>query len=239
MTSNCCAIRATGLLATLLLAACQTAKPAARAAPVPALERYAGEIEAFRLEDAARPPAACQTLFVGSSSIRMWDDIGLRFRFPIVRRGVGGSTIAEINHYFGDIVAPYRPSRIVLYAGENDLNEGKSAAQTMADLRQFVALKRNTLGTTPLYYVSAKPSPSRADDFDKQRQFNALAREYADQEPDVRFIDVAAAMMPGGALRTDIFRDDQLHMQASGYDIWTRAIGEALARPTQSRAPGC
>lgn len=202
-------------------------------------DRFATEIEAFHRADALAMPPRCRTLFVGSSSIRLWNDIDQAFQFPIVRRGVGGSTIGEINHYFADIVAPYKPSRIVFYAGENDLNEGMKPTSVLNDLRRFMELKRRNLGTTPVYFLSAKPSPARAGDLEKQRLFNAAAQRLAVQMADLDFVDVVTPMMGAAGINRELFGPDQLHMNAKGYAIWVEQIETALKRPAKRRAPGC
>lgn len=184
-------------------------------------------------------PPRCATLFVGSSSIRMWPDLASAFPFPSVQRGVGGSTIAEINSYFDRIVPPYQPARIVFYAGDNDINDGKPPTAVLEDLKRFMALKRRSVGATPVYFISAKPSPARLGDLANQRALNSLAAAYAARERDLEYIDVATPMMDGGMPRGDIFGPDNLHMVPSGYSIWIKAIGAALSAPVPSRNPNC
>ena len=48
----------------------------------------------------------------------------------VLNRGVGGSQIVDATHFAERIIFPYEPRMIVLYAGGNDLNAGKSAEQS-------------------------------------------------------------------------------------------------------------
>lgn len=227
-------------LLALLLAGCATSTiPTSTGVWTNRAPRFDGEVAAFAALDAAAMPPRCATLFVGSSSIRMWPDLAKAFPFPTIQRGVGGSTIAEINHYFPAIVTPYQPARIVFYAGDNDINAGKPAAAVLDDLKRFMTLKRQSIGATPVYFVSAKPSIARLADLPNQRKFNNLAAAYAARERDLEYIDVATPMMDGGKPREDIFGPDNLHMVQSGYDIWNKAIGNALTAPAPSRNPNC
>jgi hypothetical protein len=75
-------------------------------------------------------PAKNGILFIGSSSIRKWTDLEQRFsEKPIIRRGVGGCTIEQlVDYYTPYIMYPYHPRKIFIYAGENDIAEGKSGA---------------------------------------------------------------------------------------------------------------
>ena len=77
------------------------------------------DIQSFLREDSAKPPAAGQVLFVGSSSFRMWQDVQTYFpTVPIINRGFGGSTLKDVIYYEKQIIAPYKPRKIVIYCGE-------------------------------------------------------------------------------------------------------------------------
>src|SRR5947207_3520840 len=97
----------------------------------PALERALGaEIERFMEADRAAPPAACQVLFVGSSSIAKWRGslAADMAPMPVIDRGFGGSHVEYVNPWFDEIVAPDRPRVVVFYAVENEMDAGRSVA---------------------------------------------------------------------------------------------------------------
>lgn len=222
-----------------LAVGCSLAMPLSAPAAAQADAPFAEEIHVFAVEDESAPPPRCATLFVGSSSIRFWFGLANDFRMPLVKRGFGGSTVADVNRYFDRIVAPYHPRRIVFYAGENDIAAGKPAAQVFADFEEFLKRKDASLGTTPVFYVSAKPSPSRLGQLGAQRELNGLVEGLAARRSDLVFVDVASAMMVEGAPRPEIYISDHLHMNRAGYAIWTRVIGKALKRSAKLKAPGC
>ncbi len=88
--------------------------------------------------DRKQTPPENAVLFVGSSSIRMWEN--LRTSFPnlkVINRGFGGSRLEDVNHYFDQIVAPYKPKTIVLYAGENDVNDGIAPETVVGKLQRI------------------------------------------------------------------------------------------------------
>lgn len=200
---------------------------------------FSEEIHLFDVEDEIYPPADCSILFVGSSSIRFWFRLAADFpKSHVIRRGYGGSTVADTNFYFDRIVARYRPRQIVFYAGENDVNMGKSPEDVLGDIRTFMDKKTAALGLTPVFYVSIKPSKARAADFEAQSRANSLVAEFAANRSDMVYVDVASAMMENGAPR-DIFIDDGLHMNSAGYEIWREIIARALKREKISKAPYC
>src|SRR5688572_8430374 len=90
-------------------------------------DRWAATIDKFTEADATNPPPRDAAVFIGSSSIVRWPD--LEQDFPgakVINRGFGGSQLADSVYYADRIVIPYRPRTVVLYAGDNDLNSGKT-----------------------------------------------------------------------------------------------------------------
>jgi lysophospholipase L1-like esterase len=233
------AARLACLLAALGVAFfCSDARPATgEATPVRA---FAAEIRAFIAADRAAPPAPCQVLFVGSSSIVKWQrtlaaDMA---PLPVINRGFGGSQIADVNAWFDTVVAPYEPSAIVFYAGDNDIDAGKSVAQVVADFGLFLAHKTAALGPTPVYFISLKPSKSRFAEFAQQTAVNDAIRAQVLKRSDLHYIDVVPAMLENGKPK-DIFGADGLHMNAQGYAIWTGLVRAALLPNAQTDERRC
>lgn len=200
---------------------------------------YADEIAAFAKEDAAGPAPRCRTLFVGGSSIARWTDLARDFPFPVVRRGFGGATIGDVNTWFDRVVAQPRPARIVFYAGENDIDDNRTPEEVLAGFKAFLDRKDQALGATPVWFVAIKPSPARWHEFARQTQANKLVAELVSQRSDLAYVEIVPQMLAGGQPRTRLFGDDQLHMNRTGYAIWTEAIGKALAERPLSTLPGC
>src|SRR5215469_2244437 len=210
-------------------------------APTPAQEEpFSAEIARFVESDRAAPPPPCQVLFIGSSSIVRWkDSLATDMApIPVINRGFGGSHIEDVNRWFDQIVAPYRPRAIVFYAGENDIDAGKSVDRVVADFDEFMRRKTLALGATPVYFISLKPTKSRFAQFSRQSQVNEAVRARAGKRGDLHYIDVVPAMMENGKPK-DIFEPDDLHMTEAGYAIWTRAVRAALLPHTGAEANQC
>uniref|UniRef100_UPI003983C66D GDSL-type esterase/lipase family protein n=1 Tax=Phenylobacterium sp. TaxID=1871053 RepID=UPI003983C66D len=116
-----------------------------------------------------------------------------------------------------------RPRAIFFYAGENDLNAGKTPDETVADFQTFMDRKDKTLGATKVYFIALKPSKLRWDQFAAQSQANTAIRAMAEARADLEFVDVVPAMLEDGAPK-DIFVGDGLHMTPAGYVLWTRVV---------------
>jgi lysophospholipase L1-like esterase len=220
-------------LIPLALATAAFAAPALAQQPAPAAtpagpQRFESTIVEYETADKQSPVATCPIVFTGSSTIRRWTTLTQDLApLPVLNRGFGGSQIADVNYYFDRVVAPYKPRAIVFYAGDNDINAGRTPYEVEADFKRFMTLKTRKLGSTPVFVVSLKPSKLRIAQFAKQSEANMKLRELAAKRRDLTYIDVVDPMLDRG-LPKDIFVADGLHMTADGYKIWTAIIGPVL-----------
>ena len=226
------------LLVLLLLALClpSCARPRARAETPPpaAADRFAQwepDIRRFEDEDRRTGSPAGGVLFVGSSSIRMWESLAQDFPDErVLNRGFGGSQLDDVLHFADRIVLPYRPRVVVLYAGDNDLTAGRTPAAVFADYRALVELVQRRLPAARVVWVAIKPSLARWNIVDRMRETNALVRAYADRDPArLAYADVFTPMLgPDGRPRPELFREDGLHMTPQGYALWTSVVTPLL-----------
>ncbi len=231
---------ATSLVA--LLAACVGGPPATPEAPSPSTAGVAPRIpeqvsspawetdmQRFEAADAQSPPPRGGVLFIGSSSIRFWDTLAQDFPgVPVINRGFGGSELRDSTWYADRIIVPYAPRQILIYAGDNDLNAGRTPQQLRADFIAFVERVRRDLPKAKIAYISNKPSPSRAQLLPVQRAANTLIAAEA-KRLGVDYIDIFTPMLDAsGQPDESLFVEDRLHMNRAGYVIWQRAIAPYL-----------
>ena len=216
-----------------LLGACvsHSSVPDAPAAAVSDSLQWEPDIAAFEQADSVVRRRPGGVVFVGSSSIRLWDSMADDFpEVATINRGFGGSRVRDSTYYADRIVTPYQPSAIVFYAGDNDLFEGRTPKQVRDDFAAFVDKVREQLPTTRIAFVSIKPSPSRAQLLPQTREANALVRDFANDAPNVDYLDVFLPMLDSqGQPREELFVADRLHMNASGYAIWAGVVRPWLA----------
>lgn len=206
----------------------------------PAENRWEPNIQRFEEADRDHPPAPGQVLFLGSSSIVGWE---LDRWFPdlaALNRGFGGSQIIDSIHYFDRVAVPYAPSVIVFYAGDNDVAAGKGAEQVAADFTTLAGLLRDKLPAARLLFVCIKPSPSRWTLWPTMQAANAAIREQCEADPRLGYLDIATPMLAAdGTPRRELFRDDLLHLNEAGYELWSglaRAVlDDWLAEPERRR----
>lgn len=188
------------------------------------------EINAFAEIDRRQTPPENAVLFVGSSSIRAWNN--LRQSFPdlkVINRGFGGSHLEDVNYYFDKIVAPYNAKKIVLYAGENDISAGIAPEKVVAEYKKFAERVHQKFPKAKLFYISIKPSPSRQKFAGQFRQTNRLIEAEIAKDKLAEFVDVFTPMLgANGEPLPNIFREDNLHLNEKGYAIWTSVLEKYL-----------
>jgi lysophospholipase L1-like esterase len=192
---------------------------------------FAAEIAAFRGADAAYPAPPGGTLFLGSSSVRMWRTLSNDFAgHLVINRGFGGSQISDVLADFEALVPPSKPGRIVFYCGGNDIHGGKSPASVFADFRKFYDLARRAAPNARIYYISIAPNPARFSEVPKVREANRLIEEFCQGHPvETAFLDIFPLMLqPDGTPKPELFGPDRLHMSPAGYAIWAKVVRKAL-----------
>ena len=197
--------------------------------------RWESTIRDFEAIDAKVQTQPGQILFVGSSSIRLWDLPESFGDLDAINRGFGGSHLADVAHYFDRIVLPYKPRQIFLYAGENDIAAGRSPQQVFEAFESFVSQTRSKLGDTPIVFLTLKPSIARWDMWPTMQQANALIVEAADSMQNMTVLHTEHVMLgEDGKPDPAIFSGDNLHMNDAGYVRWKKLVEPHLNTSTDN-----
>lgn len=192
------------------------------------------EIRSFRAQDSLHFPAGNQILFIGSSSFTLWKDVQQYFPgYQILNRAFGGSTLTDVIRYRYEVIYPYAPRQVVIYCGENDFasSDTVTVALVLARFKTLFHLIRGRYPNVPVAYVSMKPSPSRRKLLDKYVEANQQIRRFLSTQQRTTFVDVYAAMLRAdGQPKPELFLNDSLHMNATGYKIWQQKLKPVLIK---------
>lgn len=168
------------------------------------------------------------TVFYGSSSIRLWENIYEEFAaWTPVNLGFGGSTLEACVYYFDWLVKPVKTAqKIVLYAGDNDLGDGRSPDEVLIFFRQLKSLLAENFSHVPCYYLSIKPSISRWNINENIKLTNSLIRsEIEASGSHFSFVNIYDAMLGADGYPDARFYDeDGLHLSPKGYEVWKEIL---------------
>jgi lysophospholipase L1-like esterase len=214
----------------LMIIFCAVAFAAIGQAQQSAGNKWETEIVKFEQSDKQYPPPKGAVIFIGSSSIQMWQSLAEDFPgIKVVNRGFGGSELADSTFYVDRLVTPLRPKMVILYAGDNDLANRKSPQQVFEDYKAFVERVQQKLPGTKIGFISIKPSPARVALLQSVKEANLLIKTYAADHKGLLYIDVFTPMLgKDGGPRPELFGPDRLHMTREGYELWKSVIGPFL-----------
>ncbi|MGF1559312.1 MAG: GDSL-type esterase/lipase family protein [Flavobacteriaceae bacterium] len=188
--------------------------------------RFADEVTAIQKKYDTLWDASKETIvFTGSSSVRIWKDLQERFpMYHIVNSGFGGSQASDLLAYSEQLILHYRPKKVFIYEGDNDIAGGKKTreivAQTDAVISRIVAQNPSA----QIVLIAAKPSIARWNLKSKYKKLNRSFQKLARREEQIHFADVWKPMLDKRKVKQDIFLADGLHMNAKGYEIWYQVL---------------
>ncbi len=197
--------------------------------------RWEETIRVFEEWDRKNSFASDAVLFVGSSSIRLWQTRECFEEFEVINRGFGGSQISDVNYFAKRIVLRYEPKVIVFYAGDNDVAAGKSAKRVFDDYMKFEKLVHKELPDTRIIFISIKPSRRRWSLWNVMKAANMMIKDLSMRDSRLFYFDGATPLLDSdGEPKVELFLDDKLHLNSKGYEVWTKLlrpiIKEALNR---------
>lgn len=205
--------------------------------PDPQLEaaaeaRWAGDIAALEALDRTEVHPADSVLFVGSSSIRLWQTIETDLApYHPIRRGYGGAKFSDLAVFARRLIAPHRFRALVVFAA-NDVTGGPDDAtpeQVVQWFEHWVGVARAIQPDAPVLCLEITPTPARWVAWPKIREVNRALAGACASRSGVHFIPTAHAWLgPDGQPQADLFVEDGLHLNPLGYRIWSAILTSHL-----------
>lgn len=192
--------------------------------------RFQGEVDALNAKEFNIDPGKEVVVFTGSSSIRMWKDV--QDFYPdinAINTGFGGSHFSDLFQYLDELIFRFDPDKVFIYEGDNDVAGEKKPIQILLHAAMVYGAVKTKLPDAEIYFISPKPSISRWHLKETYEETNSLLKDFCNANENLNYIDVWNPMLNGsGEPMSDIFIEDDLHMNAKGYQIWGKVIGEYL-----------
>ncbi len=190
---------------------------------------FGPEVRALR-----RQPAPTDgVVFVGSSSIRLWDTLAHDMApHRVIQRGFGGARIWGVVRYAEGLINVHNPDWVVVYAGSNDITGSATDLSPEGVHEGYRALIEKIHATNPqvqIVYLAIFPTPSRWAVWNHVQRANALIEATTHTDPRLHFIDCGASFLGrDGTPDRSLFQDDDLHLNPRGYAIWAACLKSTL-----------
>lgn len=188
-------------------------------------------MQRFERQDRLDPPAEGAIVLTGSSSIARWNDQAVAALAPltVIPRGFGGSVMGDVLYHLERVALRYKPRAILIYEGDNDTAYGIPENKILGQLKEIIAKIHDQLPAARIYVMSVKPSVLRQNVWSIAQKVNWGYEAIAKNDPLVYYIDAASPFLKAnGSVMTDIFVDDNLHLNDMGNLIWGSTIRAAL-----------
>ncbi len=207
----------------IFISVCSAQKPQEQVA-----NKFESEIAAFDKLNQTEKYSDQSILFVGSSSIRLWNTIRDEMApYPVIQRGFGGSRTPDVVEYLKRIAYPHQFRAMVIFVA-NDITGSPndlSPTETMLNFKQMVKIIRAKYKKLPIFIVEITPSQSRWKQWLQIKQTNAMLKELCQKGKNLVFIETARSYLnEKGEPKDELFRDDHLHLNHQGYLIWGKLI---------------
>ncbi|GAB3012039.1 SGNH/GDSL hydrolase family protein [uncultured Cyclobacterium sp.] len=169
-------------------------------------------------------------VFTGSSTIRMWKSLQEDFpQHNVINGGFGGSQASDLLYYIDELILEYKPSKVFIYEGDNDISSGKSVEEILMTFNLITSKIHEALPDTEIIIISPKPSVARWKLADQYLELNKKLKKFTKSEKYMKYADLWKPMLnKDKEPMDDIFIKDNLHMNEKGYAIWAKTIEKYL-----------
>jgi lysophospholipase L1-like esterase len=200
----------------------------------PALpHRFEKNVSAYEAAAKTEAPLQGAILLAGDSQFYRWkslhDDLP---EYTIINRGIDGFQMSDLLYFTDRLVLPCKPRMIILHVGGNDVHNGRTAGDVLAEFELFVEKVHAALPNVPIAFSSITPSPGRWSEAAKRKETNRVIQAYISTQQNLHFIDLWDAMLaPDGGSREDLWVEDRVHPNHAGYLLRVKIMRPLLGEP--------
>lgn len=174
-------------------------------------------------------------LFVGSSSIRRWDNITQQMApYQVVKRGYGGAHFYDLIHFTDRLVSPHQKASALICFVANDISGKESDLSPREVFRLFKFFVRQVHRIhpkLPIYFIEITPTPSRWKFWDQISKVNAKVQQYAATHSMINFISTQKKFLGlNGRPLSYLYVSDSLHLSDKAYHLWSEIIKDKLIK---------
>lgn len=196
----------------------------------PNAEKWQSEIR--NLETLPLSASENTILFVGSSSVRLWESISTdMLPYQAIARGYGGAKLSDFSYYVNRIVGPHQCGAIAVFVA-NDItgsNEDVSPRRVLKLFKKTLKMIRKSQPEIPVFWIEITPTPARWKSWEQISRANHLIRQFCERKNNLFYVPTSHCFLNEQRLPDkSYFVSDLLHLNQEGYQLWSRCIKETF-----------
>ncbi len=200
--------------------------------------QFEEEVSILERLDIEEKAAEKDILFIGSSSIRLWDNINQdMYPYSSVKRGYGGAHFYDLIHFSERLVKNHTPKAILIFVA-NDITGSNGLTNLVGDLspnevkRLFklnYKLIRGIHKHIPIFLIETTPTLKRWKVWSEILKSNKKLESFCKKEPNLYYIGTRDKFIGVDGLPIkSLFLNDKLHLNTDGYKLWSNIIKTKL-----------
>jgi lysophospholipase L1-like esterase len=201
--------------------------------------KWEKDIAAWEAKDKSEVADDSSILFLGSSSIRRWNTLSRDMApWPCIGRGYGGAKYSDLAIYAPRLLAAHHPRGVVIYVG-NDItgkpNDDKTPEEVVRLFGIVVDAVKKQSPKAEVFVIAITPAPSRFAAWPQIQKANQQLKAYCEKGERLHFIETHPFYLTAdGNPRPELYVEDRLHQNESGYQVWSGIIRKELERVFKS-----
>ena len=198
-----------------------------------AIEKWAEDIHNLEQLDQQEADPDKGILFVGSSSIRLWDTMADDMApWPTIRRGYGGAKLSDLVIFIDRLVQPHNFEALIIFVA-NDItgdDDDQTPAEVLVLYQTLIKRIRQHHPTQPIAFIEITPTSSRFKVWPEIQRANALIEQWSETQPNLHYVATSRHFLDESGKPNDaLFIDDRLHLNPQGYRLWSRLLKQSLS----------
>lgn len=190
---------------------------------------FSEEIHQFDLWNAKNSFPSQAILFVGSSSIRLWQTAKYFSKYPVINRGFGGAHCSDVYSHYDVVIKPYQAKMIFIYCGDNDIDAGEDVDEVFTEVKKLLQRIGDDFPNSKVVFIGIKSSESRRNKWEQMSQLNQKIASYLSHKKGMDYLDLGKFLMDSnGRPKAKYFREDKLHLSEEGYQVWSDTLDKYL-----------
>lgn len=171
-------------------------------------------------------------LFLGSSSIRLWNSIVQDIApWKPVRRGYGGSKFCDVALYTPQLIRGLKYQAAAIFVA-NDIT-GSELDKTPEEIARLAKVVIDSIRAerpdAPVMLISITATPSRFKHWTRIEKANRALEKLSSELKNVSFLETQASYLtPEGEPKPEYFVKDMLHQNPDGYRVWGGLVRKKL-----------